>query len=177
MRRRVGHALPPPRTLANPKPKYNVLNTVFDAADAHIGAGSCGSRVPPGTLSEVLVQNEPLIAIVDDDDSVRNAIRGLMRSLGYAVEAFASAKDFMTWEHRWCTACLIADVNMPEMTGPELYRHLVAAGEAVPTILITAYPNEEVRARALRAGVMAYLTKPFAEADLLHFVRSALAGA
>lgn len=121
--------------------------------------------------------NEPLVAIVDDDASVRNAIRGLMRSLGYAVEAFASAKDFMASEDRRRATCLIADVNMPEMTGPELYRHLAAAGEAVPTILITAYPNEEVRTRALRAGAMAYLTKPFDEAELLRFVQLALAGA
>jgi FixJ family two-component response regulator len=124
-----------------------------------------------------LVPIEPLIAIVDDDDSVRYAISGLMRSLGYAVEVFASAKDFMASEHRRRTACLIADVNMPEMTGPELHRNLVAAGEAVPTILITAYPNDEVRARALKVGVLAYLIKPFAEADLLRFVQSALAGA
>jgi FixJ family two-component response regulator len=89
-----------------------------------------------------LVPIEPLIAIVDDDDSVRYAISGLMRSLGYAVEVFASAKDFMASEHRRRTACLIADVNMPEMTGPELHRNLVAAGEAVPTILITAYPTK-----------------------------------
>lgn len=117
---------------------------------------------------------KPLISIVDDDASVRAALMGLMQSLGFAAEAFASAKDFLASHYLDRTACLIVDVNMPRMTGPELHRHLVSSGEAIPTILITAYPDDAVRACVRSAGVVGYLTKPFAEGDLLACVHSAL---
>jgi FixJ family two-component response regulator len=116
-----------------------------------------------------------LIAIVDDDEYVREAIRGLMRSMGFAVEAFSSGPDFLRSSQVGCTACLIADVNMPEMSGLDLYHRLSELGNAIPTILITAYPTEEVRSLALEAGIIAYLVKPFAETDLLDGVRIALA--
>ncbi len=115
-----------------------------------------------------------VIAIVDDDESVRDALTGLMKSLGYRVLAFGSAKDFLHSKRRRRAACLIADVQMPGMTGPELYDRLIASGEQIPTILITAYPSETVRTRALQAGVKGYLTKPFREDDLLDCIRSAL---
>ena len=117
---------------------------------------------------------EPLISIVDDDESIRAAVEGLMRSLGYAAKSFASAQDFMASRHLHRTACLIADVNMPGMTGPDLHRHLLASNIGIPTILITAYPDDGVRDRALRAGVICYLSKPFDEAALLSCVQSAL---
>lgn len=117
---------------------------------------------------------EPLISIVDDDASIRAALKGLMQSLGFVVESFASARDFLASDYLDRTACLIVDVNMPRMTGPELHRHLVSSGEPIPTILITAYPDDAVRARVLSAGVVGYLVKPFAENDLLACVQGAL---
>jgi FixJ family two-component response regulator len=115
-----------------------------------------------------------LIGIVDDDELVREATKGLMRSLGFSAEAYASAKDFLASPNLDRIACLIADLNMPEMSGIELHGHLVASGRKIPTVLITAYPDEDVRARALNAGIICYLTKPFAEDDLLACIQSAL---
>jgi len=117
---------------------------------------------------------KPLISVVDDDESMREAMRGLMKSLGYTAEAFASAEEFLNSRKVRRTSCLIADVQMPGMTGLELYRHLVASGRTIPTILITAYPDDRVRERALGDGVVCYLTKPFDENDLLTCIRSSL---
>jgi FixJ family two-component response regulator len=119
-------------------------------------------------------QTNTLISVVDDDESMREAIRGLMKSLGYTAEAFASAEDFLSSRQVPRTSCLIADVQMPGMTGLELHRHLVALGEAIPTILITAYPDDSARARALRDGIVCYLSKPFDVNDLLTCIRSSL---
>ena len=121
-------------------------------------------------------KNKPLISIVDDDESVREATTGLMRSLGFRAEAFSSGEDFLISAHASATACLIADVNMPGLTGLELYRRLMALGKTIPTILITAYPNDSVRARALAAGVKCYMSKPFTEDDLLVCIHAALTG-
>jgi FixJ family two-component response regulator len=115
-----------------------------------------------------------LIAIVDDDESVREATKALMRSTGLAAEAFSSAEEFLRSPQLERTACLVADVNMPGMSGLDLHRQISALSRSIPTILITAYPSESVRARALSAGVIAYLAKPFSEGDLLKHVRSAL---
>ena len=117
---------------------------------------------------------KPLISIVEDDESVREAIKGLMRSLGYRVEAVASPQEFLSSRFVRRTSCLIADVQMPGMTGLELYQRLCTSGKPVPTILITAYPDDGVRERALAAGVIGYLSKPFEEDDLLACIRSAL---
>ena len=96
-----------------------------------------------------------------------------MRSLGYRVEAFASAADFLASPCLAETACLIADVNMPAMTGIELYRHLSDAGRAIPTILVTAYPNDVDRIRALTDGVVGYLRKPVNEQQLRRCLHAA----
>ena len=117
---------------------------------------------------------KPLISIVDDDESVREATKGLMKSLGFTAKTFSSAADFLTSRHLRRTACLIADVNMPGMTGPELHDRLRDLGSTIPTILITAYHDDNVRARALSAGVICYLRKPFDEDDLLVCIHSAL---
>ncbi|HUB15867.1 MAG TPA: response regulator, partial [Acetobacteraceae bacterium] len=127
-----------------------------------------------GASWDPTLPKEIIVAIVDDDESVREALAGLMKSLGFRAKAFASAEDFLHSEERENTGCLIADVQMPGMTGPELHDRLTASGQPVPTILITAYPDERLRARALQAGVMGYLTKPFGETELLACVRSAL---
>lgn len=117
---------------------------------------------------------KPLISIIDDDESMREAIKGLMRSLGYRVEAVASAQEFLSSRHIRRTSCLIADMQMPGMTGFELYQRLSTSGKPIPTVLITAYPNDGVRERALAAGVIGYLSKPFEEDDLLDCIGSAL---
>ena len=117
-----------------------------------------------------------LISIVDDDQPFRNSLRKLMTSLGYTVEAFPSAANFLASPFLAETACLVADVNMPGMTGPELHRHLVEAGLAIPTILVTAYPNDPVRDRALKNGVACYLYKPVDDHDLHECIRLALRG-
>jgi FixJ family two-component response regulator len=115
-----------------------------------------------------------LIAVVDDDESVREAVTGLMKSFGYRAVAFTRAEEFLNSTELRDTACLVADVQMPGMTGPELQSRLVASGEPIPTILITAYPDQAVRARALQNGVKSYLAKPFRDEELLDCIRSAL---
>jgi FixJ family two-component response regulator len=97
-----------------------------------------------------------------------------MRSLGYDVAAFPSAADFLASPRLAETACLIADVHMPWMTGLELCEHLVEAGYAIPTILVTAYPDDVDRARAMNDGVVCYLRKPFDEQHLIRCLRAAL---
>ena len=97
-----------------------------------------------------------------------------MSSLGYTVEAFPSAADFLASPRLVETACLIADVHMPAMTGIELYRPLIGTAYALPTILITAYPNDADRARALNDGVVCYLRKPVDEQHLIRCVSAAL---
>ena len=115
-----------------------------------------------------------LVSVVEDDQFFRESMRRLMRSLGYSVEAFPSAADFLASPRLVETACLIADVHMPAMTGLELHRHLIAAGYAIPTILVTAYPDDDVRTRALKDGVVCYLRKPVDEKHLMRCLRAAL---
>lgn len=117
---------------------------------------------------------KPLISIIDDDEAMREAIKGLVKSMGYTVEAVASAQEFLSSRRVRRTSCLITDMQMPGMTGLELYQHLSTSGKPIPTILITAYPDNGVRERALAAGVVGYLSKPFEEDDLLVCIRSAL---
>ena len=123
---------------------------------------------------KVGLANTPLISIVDDDEAVREATKGLMRALGFPAESFGSAEDFLKSDRLHTTACLIADVQMPRMSGLALHHRLAACGFSIPTILITAYPDDGARARALRAGVTCYLAKPFNKDDLLACIRSAL---
>ena len=115
-----------------------------------------------------------VIAIVDDDQSVREALTSLVRSLGYVAMAFECAQDLLKSSRRRNVSCMIADVQMPGMTGLELYERLVASGEPIPTILITAFPDERARQHALQAGVNCYLPKPFSEDELLACIRSIL---
>ena len=117
----------------------------------------------------------PLISVVDDDDSVRESLQSLLRSLGYAVKVFASAEEFLNSDHFCNTDCLILDVVMPGMNGIELRRHLLANHCETPVVFITAHgSDEEVRSRASSAGAVDYLIKPFSEDVLLNAVRKAL---
>jgi FixJ family two-component response regulator len=115
-----------------------------------------------------------LVSVVEDDQFFRESMKRLMRSLGYGVETFPSAADFLASPLLVETGCLIADVHMPAMTGLELHRRLIDIGRAIPTILVTAYPDNDVRARALNDGVVCYLPKPVDEEMLLRCLRAAL---
>ena len=115
-----------------------------------------------------------LVSVVEDDQYFRESMRRLMRSLSYNVEAFSSAADFLASPRLIETTCLIADVHMPAMTGVELHRHLIEAGYTIPTILVTAYPDDVDRARALNDGVVCYLRKPVDEQRLIRCLRAAL---
>jgi FixJ family two-component response regulator len=115
-----------------------------------------------------------LVSVVDDDRFFRESMCRLMKSLGYTVDVFSSAADFLASPRLAETACLITDIHMPAMTGPELHRRLIDTGHAIPTILVTAFPNDVDRARALDDGVLCCLRKPVDEADLTRCVRTAL---
>ena len=117
-----------------------------------------------------------LIAVVEDDWLFRDSMNSLMRSLGYTVETFSSAADFLASPHLTETACLIADIQMPAMSGLELHRYLIDAGFTIPTILLTAYPNAADRARALQDGVVCYIRKPLDEEHLMRCLHAALSG-
>jgi FixJ family two-component response regulator len=114
------------------------------------------------------------ISIIDDDEHSREALAGLMQAMGFTVETFASAVDFLASANVRHTSCLIVDVQMPRMTGTELHSRLIGSGYDIPTILMTAYPDDSARARALGQGVVGYLTKPIDEEILLGYVKSAL---
>ncbi|WP_119462654.1 response regulator [Rhodospirillaceae bacterium SYSU D60014] len=120
------------------------------------------------------MSDHTLISIVDDDESAREAVAGLVRSLGFVAAEFESAADFLKSDYLSRTACLIADVRMPGMTGPELQNYLTASGTPIPTVLITAYLDEAAHARALKAGVQCYLAKPLKPDELLACIRSAI---
>jgi FixJ family two-component response regulator len=115
-----------------------------------------------------------LISVVEDDQFFRESMRNLIRSLDYSVEAFSSAADFLASPRLIETVCLITDVNMPAMTGIELYRHLIDQGYPIPTILITAYPNDVEQDGALKNGVVCYLRKPIDEKHLVRCLHAAL---
>ncbi len=120
------------------------------------------------------MRSAPLISIVDDDESMRESTEGLVRSFGYQVATFASAEEFLKSGRVENTSCLIADVQMPGLSGIDLQRRLIAQGVHMPTIFITAFPEEGTRTRALTAGAVGYLGKPFSEESLLKCLDTAL---
>jgi FixJ family two-component response regulator len=115
-----------------------------------------------------------LIAVVDDDESVRRATTLLIESFGLRATAFASAESFLESGQQHISSCLLLDVRLPKMNGLQLQSELAAAGCGIPVIFITAYGDKESRGRAMRAGAVAFLAKPFSDEQLLHTVRSAL---
>jgi FixJ family two-component response regulator len=119
------------------------------------------------------VPERSLISIVDDNRSFRDSMRRLLKSHGYAVAVFPSAAEFLASVHLPLTTCLVADIHMPRMTGVELYGRLLELGHAIPTILITAYPEDDVRKRMLGMGVGCYLQKPLDETVLIECLRAA----
>ena len=111
--------------------------------------------------------SQVLIAIVDDEEPVRDATKSLVRSLGCHASTFGSADDFLKSEQVHDTSCLITDVQMPGLSGLDLQDHLIARGHCIPIIFMTGYPNHSVRARAMKAGAVCFLNKPF---DEDHFI-------
>jgi len=116
----------------------------------------------------------PVISIIDDDESVRVATKRLVRSLGFVGHDFASADEFLQSHRLGETSCVIADVQMPGMSGVELQELLVAKGNRTPVILITAFPDDRIRARALKLGAVCFLTKPCDGQTLLQCLEMAL---
>jgi FixJ family two-component response regulator len=119
-------------------------------------------------------EKNKMIAIVDDDDLMRNAMQGLLKSVGLQARTFASAEEFLQSGQQRQTACLIADIRMPGMSGLELQAKLNAECCRIPTIFITAHGDVKMRMRALRAGAVEFLAKPFDDEVLLENVRAAL---
>ena len=115
-----------------------------------------------------------MIAIVDDDDVVRAAMEALVQSFGYSAATFASADEFLKSEQVSNTSCLITDVQMPGLSGIDLQDRLVARGHRIPIIFITAYPDENIRTRAMKAGAFGFLSKPFHHDRLLDYLEKAL---
>ena len=120
-----------------------------------------------------MTDNQFIVMIVDDDESMRRAARRLIKSSGFAVETFASAEDFLASGRLDATACLVLDVQMPGLNGLELQSRLISEGHQIPIIFITAFDDENVRAQAL-AGAIGFLVKPFEEADLVNGINLAL---
>ncbi|HSY36570.1 MAG TPA: response regulator [Acidobacteriaceae bacterium] len=116
-----------------------------------------------------------IVAVVDDDDSVRTAIQGLLKSVGLLARAYASAEEFLHSGQQHQSACLIADIRMPGMSGLELQARLNAESCQIPTIFITAHGDQEMRLQAMRAGAVEFLSKPFDDELLVDSVRAALA--
>jgi FixJ family two-component response regulator len=116
--------------------------------------------------------HEHQIAIVDDDESVREAAMNLFRSMSLPAVAFASAQEFLASDVASTTSCLVLDVQMPGMSGIELQRHLATTGQRIPIVFVTAHPDQHVREEAMKSGAVCFLTKPFNEGDLLDGLKS-----
>ena len=140
------------------------------------GVGRASSEGPPNSCHEGRVNaTRPLVSVVDDDESVRESLPDLLCELGFAVEAFASAEEFLASGHLGRTRCLILDVAMPGMSGIELHEELARRGRAIPAVFITGQHDDGIRSRVLAAGAVDCLRKPFDEAELIDAVRAALA--
>ena len=120
------------------------------------------------------IPNGRMVAVIDDDDSVRTALKELLRSVGLPAQAFASAEEFLKSGQQQRTGCLIVDIHMPGISGLELQAKLNADHCRIPTIFITAHGDEKMRMQALRAGAVEFVTKPFDDEALLETVRAAL---
>lgn len=120
------------------------------------------------------MSKSPIISIVEDDAAVRLATESLVKSLGFDVYTFASAQEFLQSHREAETACLISDVQMPNMSGVELQADLANRGFRIPTIFMTAFPDESVRQRAMAAGAVGFLRKPFNGKALIQFIQDAI---
>ena len=120
------------------------------------------------------MSNVPVISVIDDDESLRAAMKSLVSSLGLIIHTFQSAEEFLRSSHIDETSCLITDIQMPGISGIELQSLLNAQGQHTPIIFITAFPEERLRARLLEAGAICFLGKPFDERTLVQCLNMAL---
>ena len=118
--------------------------------------------------------DRPMISVVDDDESLRRSLSNLLRSVGFGVETFASAEEFLRSAQRENTGCLVLDLQMPGMSGLDLLRQLAFRDSRIRVVILTAHGDEETRRRSLQAGAVAFLDKPFHSDALLDAVRAAL---
>jgi FixJ family two-component response regulator len=119
-------------------------------------------------------KESPLLSVVDDDESVRESLPGLIKEFGFAARAFSSAREFLSSGCADKTSCLILDIAMPGMSGPQLQQELKRRGHEIPIIFITGRTDEMIRARVLKEGAAGFLLKPFSDADLLAAIKTAL---
>lgn len=120
--------------------------------------------------------NAPLISVVDDDESLRESLEGLLKSLGHKVEVFSSAEEFLASDAFAKTGCIILDMRMPGMSGLELQQELIRGDKKIPIIFITAHGDEDVISRVIANGAVDCLLKPFSETSLLNAIKIALSG-
>lgn len=132
------------------------------------------SRAPRPLNEDTLMVASKLVAVVDDDESVRESLPDLLRSFGFEVEPFASAEEYLTSGSVERTRCLVLDVAMPQMSGPELQQELARRVRAPPIVFITARPDVRVRETVLARGAVAYLIKPFSEIAIIEAINQAL---
>ena len=125
-------------------------------------------------IEDQQLQNSPLISIIDDDESMRCAVKSLVTSLGLNARTFASAEDFLRSPHVEHTSCLISDLQMPGLSGVELQKMLLAQGRHIPIIFMTAFPEERMRSRAIEAGALGFLSKPFESQMLINLIEKAI---
>ena len=160
-------------TRSSTKPLYNIGNGLETASYVYAYA-LCGRHARFFAVKDPAVPQTPVIAIIDDDASVRAGIGRLMRSLGYIGRAFASADEFMQSSGLGKASCVITDVHMPGMSGLELQSLLNRQGHRIPIIFITAFPEDDVRQRAMTAGAVGFLAKPFEGGALVQCIEAAL---
>jgi FixJ family two-component response regulator len=137
---------------------------------------SAAGSLPPlrHGVEDKQVQHAPIISIVDDDESMRCAIKSLVTSLGFGAHTFASAEKFLQSQHLDHTSCVITDLQMPGLNGVELQKSLLAQGRRIPIIFVTAFPEERLRARAMAAGALGFLSKPFESETLIKLIDKAI---
>ena len=140
--------------------------------DRFFAAGSL-PRLRPDAEDEQL-QHAPIISIIDDDESMRCAVKSLVTSLGFSAYTFASAEKFLQSPHLDHTSCVISDLQMPGLNGVELQKSLLAQGRRIPIIFVTAFPEERLRARAMAAGALGFLSKPFESETLIKLIDKAI---
>ena len=123
---------------------------------------------------QIPVSQTPLLACIDDEPSIREAIKGLLKASGLTAQTFPSAEEFLKFDRLKDTSCLIMDVQLGGMSGPQLQNHLAKSGYGIPIIFITAFPDERIRERALGAGAVGFLSKPVTKEGLLTCIHAAL---
>lgn len=152
-----------------PIPKYDGHSALIGSFSEHPDV-----RIDPKSQETQPMVARPLISVVDDDESVRESLPDLLNEFGFEAQTFSSAEEFLASESMAATNCLVLDVAMPGMTGPDLQRELKLRERAIPIVFITAQRDETVRPRLIAAGAVECLFKPFEATDLLQALNTAL---